>query len=200
MGQEGHIRAMPDTLLGRVVGDPVLAHAAIRISCLAPRIDPWTGAVGKRDTPVAESVLADLERDARSDRDRSRLWSDLMHEVVRPTFELGKSWHVLHFILCGSRHPTEEGPGLAVFGHEPLAEGLDLSSGCLRHAEVIDVAAGLENVDFVDLELRSRARPAGRVYRWHSEAKPDLVGLFSRLRSYYAEAAVNGHGVIMWRI
>ncbi len=75
-----------------------------------------------------------------------------------------------------------------------------MSSGYLRHPEIVEIAAELEKTDFEALEQRSRGRLAGGVYRWHSEPKPDVVRLLYKLLRYYADAAANGHGLIMWRI
>ena len=127
----------------------------------------------------------------------------------RAPLELGKDWHMLHFLLTGSAWGGEPPLASAILGGDPF--GADLGYGRVRYLppdEVEVVARALEAVARVDLEGRFHPARLARadVYPLNGAelSRPELeeyfASVFSRfddLCDYYADAAEAGEGMLL---
>jgi hypothetical protein len=127
----------------------------------------------------------------------------------RAPLELGKDWHMLHFLLTGSAWGGEPPLASAILGGEEF--GAELGYGRARYLApdaVEEVARALEAVSH--LELRERFDPVllarAEVYPLSGDelSRADLeeyfASVFSRfddLCDYYADAAEAGEGMLL---
>lgn len=127
----------------------------------------------------------------------------------RAPLELGKDWHMLHFLLTGSAWGGEPPLASAILGGEEF--GAELGYGRARYLapEAVErIARALEAVSHV--ELRERFDPAqlarADIYPLSGDAlsRADLeeyfASVFSRfddLCDYYADAAEAGEGMLL---
>lgn len=147
----------------------------------------WLLAEGLKRQPARYALIAPHLAEFQSE------WSD-------PGLDLHKSWHVLHYVLCGSRNADDQPLSWAILGVEEVAPGLDDPPVKYVPAEqVVEIASACERVDFATLEATRRDHLAGGVYRWEQGPKDWLAPCFEALRTYYDEAAANRMAMLMWR-
>lgn len=123
----------------------------------------------------------------------------------RPTLQLDKAWHGVHYLLCGETEPGSALLSQAVLGGAAIGDDDEGFSGygparCFTAAQVADLAKALGRPG---LEAEASARfDAERMSEldlypgWQaSDAEWALDGM-RRLRDFYAKAAADGHGVV----
>lgn len=124
-------------------------------------------------------------------------------EDVGDLLDLGKEWHGIHFLLCGSA--AEAGPplGNAILGGTEI--GKDRGYGPARYLDVPvgkEVADALARISVEDFESRydSAVLETNQIYPggW---SDPSMMGLLSNgyagLRAFYALAAEREFAVII---
>ena len=110
---------------------------------------------------------------------------------------LGKDWNALHFLLCGEGSSGES----AVMGGRPI-HGVDTGYGPPQYMTPDEVAryAG-ELAETTDEQLRDAFDPAAMeaddVYSVPDEVEP-LLALAGEFRTYYADAASKGNGMLFF--
>jgi len=119
----------------------------------------------------------------------------------RGALDLYKTWHALHYLLCGSAERTASPLSRVVLGSQELAPPLDDPQvSFMEAAEVVAVANQLATVEFEALAQKRRGVDEPEVYHWHCE--DDLTYLEPYLHAtttYYAAAAESGDAMLMWR-
>jgi hypothetical protein len=127
----------------------------------------------------------------------------------RAPLELGKDWHMLHFLLTGSAWGGEPPLSSAILGGEEF--GAELGYGRARYLppEAVEVVArALEAVSRVELQERFDPSRLARadIYPLNGDelSRTDLeeyfASVFSRfddLCDYYADAAEAGEGMLL---
>jgi hypothetical protein len=115
---------------------------------------------------------------------------------------LEKSWHGVHYLLCGHPEP-QPGPRGVIIGGREIGDD-EFGYGPARYfrpAEVAGIAAELGALD-TDSELSSRYEPAQMtelgIYpgSWRPEDRDWLLESFGELREFFAAAAARGSAVI----
>lgn len=125
-------------------------------------------------------------------------------EGVRRRIELGKAWHGLHFLMCGTEAGAAPPLGDAVLGGSDV--GPDHGYGPVRYltpAEVAAVADAMAQLD--NGTIRSRWNPTAmgdaRVYPglWdQDDALPWLLDSFQELQEFYSLAASRGSAMLLY--
>lgn len=120
--------------------------------------------------------------------------------------DLDKAWHGIHYLLCGDAWEGEGPLFDALMGGKPVneSEEEDIIVRYLKPDEVREVARALEAIG--DKELAEGFAPdemneAG-VYPapdWTEEGELDyLLGYYGPMKAYYAQAAQNGEGMLIY--
>jgi len=116
---------------------------------------------------------------------------------------LQKSWHALHYLLCGSADPVDTALGKAILGGEEI--GPDVGYGparLLTPDEVRVVAQALAAVSKPELAARCdrRAMKSAEIYACRgTDDDIDLaLECFDDVQALYADAAVHGNAVLLY--
>jgi hypothetical protein len=131
---------------------------------------------------------------------------------VHETFEFGKLWDLLWYLLSAERRATvdlyeaTDWLGRAVDGASPLNDDVEYDEGDPRFLtadEVKRVSAALNEVDPPSLlqHFDPAALEAADVYPgfWQSFDVDPILESFARLRSFYERAASANAAVIVWK-
>jgi Domain of unknown function (DUF1877) len=126
--------------------------------------------------------------------------------------DIGKEWHGLHFLLCGTARKVSSPLGTAILGGRPF--GPNLGYGRARFLEpvrVAQVSKALAGCRVMDLRRRfdPQAMTRQRVYptgAWRNLDDSDdrrlalraLLGAFTAVRSYYRKAAAAEQAMLLW--
>ena len=130
-------------------------------------------------------------------------------EAEEKYLDLGKNWHLLHYLITGSADNAPPPFGNAILGGTPI--GPDLGYGPARFltpSQVTEVAQALAAIDRAELARRFVPSAIARADIYPSSEiteSSDPVGedegylfFFSELVDYYAEAARNGNGMLLY--
>ena len=122
-------------------------------------------------------------------------------ELDHKRLELGKSWHLLHFLLTGSADSVPPPLGNAILGGTAI--GPDLGYGPARFLtprQVSDVAEALTGVDAAELARRYPAAiDRADIYTYSDIDKDDdYLFHFRALVAYYVDAARNDNGMLLY--
>jgi hypothetical protein len=125
-----------------------------------------------------------------------------------PLMELGKAWHILHYLMTG-HSDAAEAPGNALLSGTPLGEDLGYGPARLHDPDATrafrDFLAPLESVrllarlDF-PLIVQLRVYPffavpdTAEAQSWRDE----IATAFLALKSYVGRAAERGDGLLVW--
>jgi hypothetical protein len=129
--------------------------------------------------------------------------------ALPPPLNLGKAWHCVHWLLTGKTDGGE--PPLAWAVHGDREVGDDAGYGPARLLEpkqvstIASALAGVTRDDLVrrfDLAALERDRIYPGDWTHEGDAGEDdfewIWAAFSSLRAFYAEAAAQGDGVLVW--
>lgn len=126
-------------------------------------------------------------------------------ELVEGTLHLDKSWHILHFLLCGAAW-TGAGPlGFLLGGGETLVD-VDVGFAPARAfdaAEVAEIAAALAALDWSDLLARwdTEAIRAAEIYAVDPDAtlseQQYAAGHYAQLQVFMRGLAAAGLAMIV---
>jgi hypothetical protein len=123
----------------------------------------------------------------------------------RQRLSLGKTWHGVHYVLCGEPEPGRELAGQAVMGGAALGDDDEGFSGygparCFTASQVIELSQALGQHD---LESEAAARfDAARMSAlgiypgWRPSDAAEVMDGFRRLRAFFADAAENGQAIV----
>jgi hypothetical protein len=153
----------------------------------------------------AEQIMTGLPSNSRSIPPAARKSAVVPAQDLGALLELEKAWHGLHYLLTGNAQEATPGAGQAVLGGTDI--GPDLGYGparLLTPGEVATVSAALA-VLTPDI-LRARFDPVAldeaEVYPsgWaeRDENSQWLLDAFEDLQKFYATAAANGSGVLLY--
>lgn len=120
------------------------------------------------------------------------------------SFYLGRSFHGLHFMLCGSYEPKPDDPlkDFFVFGKHKLGFEKELGLDCayLLPRELNDMLRILRNVKRIRLSAKFSPDEMNRIRiypgRWCFSDFDVLYDLYLKLRHFYKDAAARDHAVI----
>jgi hypothetical protein len=121
--------------------------------------------------------------------------------------DLDKAWHGVHYLLTGHAEGGPEPQSLAVIGGAEFGPELGYGPAqFLTARQVAIVAKTLSEISVADLESRFDAKDmaAKSIYpdviwiRDGKEALDYVIDAFSRLQTFYRDAAARGHAVIQW--
>jgi hypothetical protein len=124
-------------------------------------------------------------------------------ERAARSLDIGKTWHIIHFLLNGE---AWEGTGAAfgaVLGGNALTDE-DLGYGPARFLEPLEVAATAEvlaRVSSDELWSRfdeARAEEAQRYWSNEPDSKQYALENYDALREFFREAAARSEAVILW--
>lgn len=225
MSMNGEFREITPRLLARLMAEPSLTEAVVLADLLAARggsgLDFLLGALPAAERKAMESYLAQASPE---ERERMEAAGQQAMEglpglpapgggaAAVPPDELGekigigKAWHGLHYLLCGSAEPAEGDLAAAVLGGVEI--GGDGGYGPARYLEPISVhtiAAELARVS--ENELRGRydaeAMEAASVYPGHWADEENLAWLLHAWRevaAFYAGAAARGNAALLYLV
>jgi hypothetical protein len=118
--------------------------------------------------------------------------------------DLDKSWHGIHWLLCGSAWEADQPAGQAILGGREVGEDLGYGPARLLDPDgVRAVAEALAAVDGGDLGARMDpgAMAAADLYPqiWDEAGLYDeyLLPHYEQLRAFYARAAAEGLAVLL---
>jgi hypothetical protein len=120
--------------------------------------------------------------------------------------DLDKSWHAIHYMLCGDAMEGS-GPGAqAVLGGQEIGE--DWGYGPARYLtpeEVAQVASFLDSLPPTAFSSRFApdAMDAAEIYpqiwvRDGDEGLEYILEYYEQLRTFYRDVAAKGHGAFLW--
>ncbi len=115
--------------------------------------------------------------------------------------DIGKSWHILHYLITGDEESGETPLAYAIMEGRPVV-GLGGEFCWLAPEEVKDVADALDALSEEVLWKRSGKDSMSKVdiYKYPGEViedkLEDVLVDFNRLREYYKDAAVKGNAVL----
>jgi len=128
-------------------------------------------------------------------------------EMDEKRLDLGKSWHLLHYLLTGSADSAPPPLGNAILGGTPI--GPDLGYGPARFLtprQVAEVAEALAAIE--PAELTQRFDPVaieradiytyGAIVRSEAFEEEHYLQRFGTLVNYYVDAARNGNGMLLY--
>jgi hypothetical protein len=127
--------------------------------------------------------------------------------------DIGKEWHGLHFLLCGTARKARGPLGMTILGGRALGPNLGYGRArVLEAAHVTLVAEALDSCRIPDLRrrfdppamARQRVHPPGA---WRDLDDPNdkrlalrgLLAAFIAVRSYYRKAAAAGNAMVLWQ-
>lgn len=188
----------PETLSGGEQVDPaMLAQANLTRTWLA---DPIASAALTPDARKQyEDYIAQLESAAKG-AGRQSAKAPKQADVL----DLGKSWHVLHFVMTGTAAEAPLPEGLLLSGGREVGEDLgygaarvvtaEQTAACAAHLAglAIDAEAGR-----IDGETMRRLGVYGAEQEASELAEEIRDGLL-RLRDYLAKAVSQGEGLVIW--
>jgi Domain of unknown function (DUF1877) len=147
------------------------------------------------------------EADARKTDARAQL--DRIGPFERP-LELGKSWHMLHYLFTGHVHDSSA-PGDLLLTGEDLGDDVGYGPARLHGAkEVTDFASFLNAQDTVRLQARVNYREMsdvgiysmpmgpGTEDQYEAELRAEVAAYFPLLRDYVVEMAAKQAGLLIW--
>lgn len=116
--------------------------------------------------------------------------------------DLYKSWNALHVLLNDGEPGAEAN---AVMGGQPIGEDLGYGPArILNEDEVASIAAGLAKISQSEFESRFDVGKMEDVYSFHAdEAEQEwqvLADLFGELKTFYATAAEQSSGMILFLV
>jgi hypothetical protein len=171
---------------------PVLRSAVARMEELMSS--------GQQNSPEGRELEARIQDWMSAPQSQAAVLS--AHEEIDDKWlELGKTWHLLHFLLTGSADSAPPPLGNAILGGTPI--GADVGYGPARFLtprQVAEVAEALAAID--PAELARRFDPAAihraNIYSYGGIDKDDYLSSCGALVEYYADAARNGNGMLLY--
>lgn len=128
--------------------------------------------------------------------------------TLKPAIELGKSWHMLHYLFTGSPVGTEM-PGAALLCGEDIGDDLGYGPARLHDHQVTIAFAGfLDSLDVAALQQRVACEemlqmgiygmPMGEGSDDDEDLRREIAANFPDLRNYVRHAAASGGGLMIW--
>jgi hypothetical protein len=162
----------------------------------------WLAHVG---ASVAE--MPDVLKDQIAAARRPKAATEIDPSDVGAELDVAKTWHALHFLLCGSTDAAPGPLGSAVLGGTAI--GPDLGYGPARYLEppevkaVAGALASLTTPEFV-ARFDPVAMDEQKVYPGHwlvdGEEKDWLSDAFRQLQAFYDAAAQGGCAVLLYLV
>jgi hypothetical protein len=180
-------RRMPRMLAGALAGfDPATQEALTKR--LGVSVESLGSGAGGQEI-VNWMVTRGTVRVAGSESKRAPL------QGKGATLSLEKSWHGIHYLLCGEVEPGSSIPSQAVLGGSEFGE--DLGYGPARYFTVDQVVQISRELSRPELETEMSARFAPSrmselgIYpqRWRASDVTWLLEVFDQLRKFYREAS-----------
>ncbi|WP_051311472.1 YfbM family protein [Zooshikella ganghwensis] len=124
-------------------------------------------------------------------------------ECDKTTLDIDKSWHIIHYLLCGSAQTTDELISEVILGGRPISAD-DLGCGPARYFEPLKVALIADELAPIDAKQLMRHYSVGKfsragIYGKCSDAVDDISFIscnFESLKAFYITAAHNKEGII----
>ncbi|MBU2713054.1 YfbM family protein [Zooshikella harenae] len=124
-------------------------------------------------------------------------------ECDKTTLDIDKSWHIIHYLLCGSAQTTDELISETILGGRPLSMD-NLGCGPARYFEPLKVAMLADELAPIETEQLMHHYSVGKlsragIYAKLSDTAEDRSYIscnFDSLKSFYMTAAHNREGVI----
>ena len=150
---------------------------------------------------ISKEKLAELQSDP-------SLVSKLVLSAIQEELEeddclyLYKSWNALH-VLLNDGEPGAEAD--AVMGGTPIGEDQGYGPArLLNDQEVSEISAALANISKSDFESRFDVSKMTDVYSFHLEDAEDewpiISDYFEELKLFYASAAEQSHGLLLYLV
>jgi len=114
---------------------------------------------------------------------------------------MGKTWHLLHYLITGTEEGEEFPLAYAVMVGHPV-EGLGGEFCWLTPEELKDVARALDNLSKEDLRKRSNKDSMSKadIYKYPKgltkKQLEEVMVYFNKLKEYYKDAAKKGNAML----
>jgi hypothetical protein len=201
MGMRGHLRQITPDELRKFQNDPKSIKKTIEGNARQRRTDVM--AVLDRLRPIAEELRArnlSPEEQVKTRQEMLKQLSAVSFESG--SFDLEKSWHVLHYLLTGEAEQAQPPLGNAILGGTEIGD--DLGYGPARFLtpqQVQEVASALANVTKENLASRFNLEAMIRagVYPVRDESELELAQEYLEpLSRYYSDAASAGNAMVLY--
>ena len=121
-----------------------------------------------------------------------------------PVLDIHKSWHGLHWLLCGEAWDGPEPLKHVVLGGEEIGE--DMGYGPARLVDAVTVRAVAEALagighDTLEQRYDANAMAVAQIYSFDpddSDWRDDFLDAFDRVKQLFTDAAGRGHSVLVW--
>jgi len=121
-----------------------------------------------------------------------------------PVLDIHKSWHGLHWLLCGEAWDGPEPLKHVVLGGEEIGDDMGYGPARLVNAATVRaVAEALAGIGHDTLEQRydATAMAAAQIYSFDpddADWRDDFLDAFDRVKQLFSDAADRGHSILVW--